>query len=146
MGVPMKVRSFSSHAFLLIAFLMSAFAQAPVTGLQGKVTDQRNGGIAFAIVEITGPLLPDGKSVHSDKSGQYTCTDIPAGTYTVSVVAQGYRLIKRSRVRVQDGKLTTFNAKLKVDRAQNRRAMAMHSNCILCHPLSTEPNPKAEID
>lgn len=140
-------RSYSPYLlFVLIALLLSAFSQAPSAGLQGTVRDTRGVAVPWAIVEIAGHALPDGKVVHPDKSGHYTCTELPTGEYTVSVAAQGYRIVKKKHVRLYTGKLTTVDVKLKVDPYQHRKEPSEHTNCILCHPPSTPQNPKVKMD
>jgi hypothetical protein len=131
--------------FFLIAFLLSAYAQTRDSGMQGSVKDTRGVAVPWAIVEIGGRGVPGGRVVHPNKDGNFTSGNLPAGEYSISVGAQGYRIVKK-RVRLRAGKLSVVDVILKVDPYQHRKPVAEHTNCILCHPPSTPQNPKVKMD
>jgi predicted MPP superfamily phosphohydrolase len=62
---------------------------SPPSSLSGTVTNSRTTfGISGALVSISGPAS---KSTTTGDNGNYSFTDIPAGTYTLSVSEAGYR-------------------------------------------------------
>ena len=81
--------------FALVACLCftasNALAQAVTGTIVGTVTDATGAVVANATVSIvlTGQSLT--QTATTNESGNYTAPDLPSGTYTVSVVAQGFK-------------------------------------------------------
>jgi len=96
---------------LLILFISSAgYTQ---NSLSGKITDEQSGqGVAKANVYI--PDLKTGAS--SDREGNYSLKNIPAGTYLVQARLVGYALktamVKIGQSTIQDFTLTQSNTDL----------------------------------
>jgi len=77
------------------------------TGLSGHVTDLNSGGsLGGATVSLSGPSTA---STTADASGNYSFSGIPAGTYTVTGTASGYKARSYSGVTVTSGQTTTQN-------------------------------------
>jgi TonB-dependent receptor len=75
-------------AFVALVFLLlSALASAPASGqerratITGLVTDPAHAILQGASVE----LQPTGKKAVSDNTGQFSISDVPAGTYTLAI-------------------------------------------------------------
>ncbi|HEU5271981.1 MAG TPA: carboxypeptidase regulatory-like domain-containing protein [Jatrophihabitans sp.] len=80
------------------------------TALSGQVTNlNTGGGIGGATVSISGPASA---STTADASGNYSFSGIPAGTYTVTGTASGYKARSYSGVTVTSGQTTTQNVQL----------------------------------
>lgn len=76
---------------MVSAGMLSARAQELSATLSGTVTDASGAVIPNATVTIT--LNAEGgaaRVVTSDGNGNYTATNLPAGTYTVTVTSQGF--------------------------------------------------------
>jgi hypothetical protein len=87
-----------------------ANACGSTTVLSGRVTNLNNGGaIAGATVSLSGPTSA---STTADASGNYSFSGIPAGTYTVTGTASGYKARSYSGVIVTSGQTTTQNVEL----------------------------------
>jgi hypothetical protein len=84
-------------------------AHAPLTGLEGRVTDASTGhALPGAVVAYRGPA--SGQTT-SGGDGRYRITDLPAGAYEVVAVAPGYAQ-SRNRAGVVEETLTTDNLAL----------------------------------
>lgn len=74
-------------------------ASAPPTdakgAITGAVTDAKGAGLADVTVEVASASGVN-QSLTTDAQGQYAATDLPAGTYTVFVVAKGQRISQAS--------------------------------------------------
>lgn len=98
-------------ATLLVA---SASAQEVFAGLQGSVKDPQGAVVSKAVVEVTSPSMIGAKKVETDASGYYRFANLPAGTYTITVTAQGFRTLKQSGITLVTGQLPTIDLKLQV--------------------------------
>src|SRR5215471_2108055 len=102
---------------LLIASLAvpGAFAQETTAGVQGTVKDPSNAVIAGATVEVSGPALIGGsRKVTTDDAGNYRIAALPAGVYTITVSAKGFRTDKLNGIELSVGRLPTIDIRLQV--------------------------------
>ena len=85
----------------------SSFAQtAPSGKLTGSVLLPHGDAAAGAVVQAKGA----DEKVHratTDKAGKYAVTDLPAGSYDVSVAIPGLRAFERKALRVESGRKAT---------------------------------------
>ncbi|GAB4322369.1 MAG: hypothetical protein Kow0074_13860 [Candidatus Zixiibacteriota bacterium] len=93
---------------------ITAVAGVPLTGedftlsklvysISGTVTDSVTGdAIAFATIDLSGP---DSQSTATNRSGQYSFGDLPAGQYTITVTADTY-IGKSRNVTISTSSLT----------------------------------------
>ncbi len=111
-----KSRGYALAMWLLVVILMvsSAVAQETTAGLQGTVKDQTGAVISKAVVEVSGPSLIGSKKAETDASGYYRFANLPPGEYTITVTAQGFRILKQSGLVLEVGKLPTMDLKLEV--------------------------------
>lgn len=95
----------------------AGYAQETTAGIQGLVKDQTGAVVAGATVEISGPTLGV-KSVETDTTGFYRFSSLPPGTYTLTVSAKGFRVIKREGVSLDVGRLPNLDLQLEVGAAK----------------------------
>src|SRR5690242_13132423 len=87
--------TFATSLVALLMFTISAFAQETTAGLQGTVKDPSGALVANAQVTVTGTTLIGDKSVKTDSAGYYRFANLPPGSYTVTVKAEGFATTKR---------------------------------------------------
>src|SRR2546421_6564225 len=92
------------------------FSQETTAGVQGYVKDPTGAVIAGATVEISGPAL-GAKTTETDASGFYRFSSLPPGTYTLTVTAKGFRVVKRDGVSLEVGRLPNIDAQLEMGTA-----------------------------
>jgi Carboxypeptidase regulatory-like domain len=104
------VRVLLSGTFLLLSLnLLSAQAQAPPTApaqtapgaLRGQVTDPSGAAITGATVVMT-PATGSPVTAQTNAQGMYELKNLPAGKYSLTVVAQGFTLFENDNVVVAD--------------------------------------------
>src|SRR5215470_6964435 len=100
-------------AFGLLLLLPSAYAQETTGGLQGTVKDPSGAVVPNAHVEVTGAALVGSKELDTDGSGYYRFTNLPPGTYTLTVTAKGFETVKRD-VLLEVGHLPIVDIALQV--------------------------------
>ena len=104
-----------AKSLLLLVVLFSSFtllAQTFRGGIEGTVTDASGAAIAAARVTATDPATGTSRSVQTDDAGNYTFTELPLGTYEVSVEHEGFRKQLVRGVLVAVGSPTRANAVL----------------------------------
>ncbi len=111
-----KARNLSIVIQALVALLLvaSVFGQETTAGLQGTVKDSTGAVVANAHVVVTGASLTGNKTADTDGSGYYRFANIPPGTYTVTVSAQGFTILKREGLVLEVGHLPTVDFALQV--------------------------------
>jgi len=109
--------------FLLIAFAMLtfvginagiAYGQAISGGLTGTVTDGTGAAVTGAKVEVVNVGTDQKVTVTTRAIGEYTFSELPVGTYKVTVTAAGFRTTTLASVPVELNKTNTANVQLQV--------------------------------
>lgn len=103
--MPKTIRFLS--IFILIISFSTVFAQGSLTG---NVTDQNGSQLPGVNVLLTGTSM----GAATDFDGDYTISNIPAGSYTVRISSVGYKA-KEFTVTISDGQTTTQDATLEED-------------------------------
>src|SRR2546427_1334810 len=78
----------------------SAQAQVLYGSIVGSVTDEAHGSVPGAKVRITSPRTNQTREAVSDTAGTYTLASVPADTYDISIMAQGFQVFKVAGVSV----------------------------------------------
>jgi len=91
-----------------------AYSQETTAGLQGTVKDPSGAVIAHAKVTVSAPTLVGTKVVETDASGYYRFSNLPVGTYTITITADGFESFKRAGLILEVGHLPTVDFALKV--------------------------------
>lgn len=100
-------------------------SSAPVTAatVYGTVTDGTN-PIPDATVKLFDSSGMPYKHTHTDANGIYSITDVPAGTYSVAAVAEGYRLSDSAGVTLTTGNTMQIDLNCTIDETLNLGAIA----------------------
>ena len=89
--------------------------QATDGNLVGAITDATGAAFPDAHVEVTNRATNIVTSTKSNASGAYRFSNIPVGSYDLTVVAKGFRTTTESGVAVELNKTATLNVSLQVD-------------------------------
>ncbi|MDE3163758.1 MAG: TonB-dependent receptor, partial [Acidobacteriota bacterium] len=100
--------------FTLQIVQQPAFAQETTGGLQGTVTDPSGAVVPKATVTVTTPTLVGSKVVVTDAAGYYRFANLPPGSYTIVVKAQGFETLKRTGLVLEVGHLPTVDLKMQM--------------------------------
>ena len=109
----MLMRTIAFVTGFVLAFAAALFAQPPATGsIAGTVLDPVGGVAAQITVQARSTDGQVTRRGTSDRSGKYTLTDLPPGTYDVSINIPGLRGYQKKDVRVQAGQPTSLDIHL----------------------------------
>lgn len=108
----------SIFAFFLVALLLcfatSVFAQETTAGLQGTVKDPSGAVVTGAQVVVKADVLVGEKQTKTDSAGYYRFANLPPGTYTITVKAQGFSTYKQEGVVLATGHLPSLDIPMQV--------------------------------
>ena len=76
---------------ILMAFATNTFAQDVTARIDGQVNDPNGAVVLNATITLTNTNTGEVRTVQSNDTGGYTITQIPPGTYDLSVKAQGFK-------------------------------------------------------
>jgi hypothetical protein len=96
---------------LVLAVLSVPFLIAHAAGgsIEGKIVDPKGSVIAGAVITVFNPATKQEFPATTDPQGRYKVEGLPAGTYTIRVIARGFSEGRRDDVKVED------NSNLKID-------------------------------
>ncbi len=111
-----------TRAGVLFALMMSfaLFVPAAIAqtggagGIQGTVTDSTGAVVPDAVVTATAESTNVATSRTSSSAGLYTISPLIPDSYTVTVLAKGFNVLKQQHIVVTGLNLTGFNATLQV--------------------------------
>ena len=113
----LKYLNLSLIFIVLCCASMSCFAQLDRGSVSGIVTDSSGAGIRGAKVTITDTARGTQNSTVTTGAGDYTIPQVPAGVYSVTVVAQGFSELIRNGITVSVGETATVDLQLAVGQA-----------------------------
>jgi hypothetical protein len=108
-----------AYLFLLLAIVLmlpplTGHAQELAATLSGSVTDTSGAVIPHASITITlNGVNGTARVVESDGSGNYVAPNLTAGTYSITVVAQGFETFKGKNIVLDVAEKHAFNVQLK---------------------------------
>ncbi|MEM9422892.1 MAG: carboxypeptidase-like regulatory domain-containing protein, partial [Pseudomonadota bacterium] len=119
MGKSKKLMGAAALA-LSTAFVGGTFAIGSVAAAQdlssgaltGKVTDGSGSPVAGATVEIRSNDRGFTRTVRTSSSGSYRVAQLPTGSYTATVSADGYSSVTNEGIRITLSATAAFNAQL----------------------------------
>lgn len=103
-----------SLTMLLIAAQGTGFAQTFRGGISGTVTDQSGAVVPGAQITAVEAATNTSYKAVSSSAGEFAFSNIPLGSYTVSVTASGFKSEKVDKVPVTAGNTYTLPVKLAV--------------------------------
>src|SRR5579871_1171314 len=95
------MRRFSPFVLVvvLIAFVsLQAFAQTETGTIVGTVTDPSGAVVTGATVTVTNKAMGATRTTTTGSTGTYTVTDLPPGTYEITITASGFAEQKQTAV------------------------------------------------
>jgi hypothetical protein len=116
----LRTRRVSAAVILAFTFVLVSFTATGQTfrgGINGTVTDQSGAVVAGAIVEAVDAATGVSHKTISSSAGAYAFQDMPLGTYSVKVVASGFKDAQVTGVPVTAGVIYTLPLKLSVQSA-----------------------------
>jgi len=109
----MKSRSVAVlFVFLASIFACCAFGQTFRGSIQGTVTDSSGAAVVGAEVKIFSPGTGLSRNVTTNGQGEYVTSELPLGTYSVTVAKEGFRTITLNQIPVSVGSPARADAKL----------------------------------
>lgn len=109
-----KGRTLVLWLFVVTICVVTAIAQETTAGMQGTVKDPAGAVVSKATVEVSSPSLIGIKKLETDNGGYYRFANLPPGTYTLTVTAQGFSTQKQTGILLEVGKLPTIDISMKV--------------------------------
>src|SRR5436853_7320336 len=104
---------------LFLAAALLLLVSAPAFAQQGQITgsvrDTSDAVMPGVTVEVTSPALIERiRSTTTDSNGQYRITNLPVGTYQVTISLGGFKKEERSGVTLSSGFTAPVNAVMQV--------------------------------
>src|SRR5580700_3507332 len=97
----------------LVVATPAAHAQAQTAGeITGQVLDLSKAAIPNAAVTATNSATGAVRTAQTDSQGHYALTDLPVGTYSVTVEHEGFQQLKQTGVMVNVATTVTLNLTL----------------------------------
>ena len=100
--------------FAVIAFAIPSFAQTFRGAINGTVTDSTGAVVPSAQITAVDTATNVSYSAVSTSSGEFSFSNLPIGTYTITVTVPGFSTEKYDKVSVEAGTPYTLSAKLAV--------------------------------
>jgi hypothetical protein len=117
-ALTLRFCSISFLWFLAMLLTLPAVAQETTAGLQGTIKDTSGAVIKGAQITATSNTLVGQKTVTSDSNGYYRFANLPPGTYSISVTAQGFSTTKQGGLVLEVGRLPNVDFTLEVGKTQ----------------------------
>src|SRR5215831_15210303 len=82
--------------WLLFALAIPGWSQSDLSTITGVVKDASGGAVPNAKVSVTNEKTGISRDTTANEGGVYTVSNIPAGSYTVTVTANGFKKYTRT--------------------------------------------------
>src|SRR4051812_41667250 len=96
----MKRKLFSFWVVCLLALPLPLFGQAMSGTLLGTVSDSTGATVANAKITATNVATSTSYESVTNEGGNFTIPNLPPGTYSVAVVAQGFKKVTQQKIDV----------------------------------------------
>ncbi len=117
----MRFRAISRFAIWVIAAAVLGLcstqrlnAQVLYGSVAGTVSDQTGAVVPGAAITIVNDNTGFTRSTASGSAGDYRITDLPGGTYTLSITAQGFKPVRQTGINIAAGSTNQQNVQLSV--------------------------------
>ena len=103
------------YLFVLLGFIFAsaAIAQTFRGSINGTVTDSSGAAVSGAHVKVFSPDTGLSRTMNTNDAGEYSASELPLGTYSVTVAKEGYETTTLTKVPVSVGAPTRADVKLK---------------------------------
>lgn len=105
-------------ALLISTLAIVAIPLAVVRGaggrIEGKVVDPKGAAVVGATITVNDLATNQKFTTRSDSEGRYQIENLPAGSYSLVISAQGFSEARRDIVKVEDGVATRVDLKLEI--------------------------------
>ena len=108
---------FYAVSLLLISIGGTTWAQVESSSLTGTVTDQQGRVVPHAKVRAIQAATGLHRETETTSQGNYKLVDLPAGTFSVEILKDGFSIFQAERVQQIVGQTRTLNARLDVSGA-----------------------------
>src|ERR1035438_8493105 len=98
----------------LLAFTALAAAQTPSATLVGRIVDASKAGVAAAAVRVRDVNTNEIRSAQSQPEGEYTVSNLPPGTYEVTIDKAGFKQVHESSLELQVDQTARLDVQLEV--------------------------------
>lgn len=118
-GLTMKTKWGVSSVAALVLITLVAFqapAQSGTAGLSGTVLDASSARIPYASVIVRNTGSKATEITRTSETGEFSFTNLPAGTYNVEIAKAGFQLYKQENVALAAGSAQNLSAVLNVGR------------------------------
>ncbi len=99
-------------AFFALILVSTSSAQTFRGSIQGTITDSTGAAIPGAQVKVFSPSTGLNRSVSTNDLGGYVASELPLGTYSITVEKDGFRTTTLTNIPVSVGSSTRADAKL----------------------------------
>lgn len=99
-------------AFLVLVCAPAAMAQTFRGSILGTITDSSGAAIAGAQVKVFSPSTGLSRTIAANDRGEYVASELPLGTYSVTVEKKGFRTTTLTQIPVSVGSPTRADVKL----------------------------------
>jgi hypothetical protein len=100
------------YALLACVCTPTAAAQTFRGSIHGTITDSTGAAVAGAQVKVFSPATGLSRTVATNDRGEYVASELPLGTYSITVEQQGFRTTTLTQIPVSVGSPTRADAKL----------------------------------
>jgi hypothetical protein len=114
-----KMKKRILHTLLLTICLAAGMVSFVIVhgaggGVEGKVTDPKGAVVAGAAVTLTQSETNQTFTAVTDRQGHFKIEGVPAGTYTLTIAAQGFSEAQRADIKVEEGAVANLDFKLEI--------------------------------
>lgn len=114
-----SINAIACITLLTVSVLISAYGQAVSATLLGTVTDKTGASVQNAEILVTEVSTGLTHSGVSNSSGNFTFPDLAPGTYSLTVIAKGFKKELRQNIDVPVNSATRIDTALEVGRASD---------------------------
>ena len=101
-------------AFLiLVSPVRAADAPAPPCGIRGAVIDQSGAAVSWAVVTVENRASGHAYVTVASAKGEYWLRDLPAGSYRVTALSPGFRVLRVPATAIPAGTTGVLSLKLR---------------------------------
>jgi hypothetical protein len=94
MKIKVWLHSYAASVFVLLSISTFVLGQVGTSNIKGTVVDSNGSPIPSATVKITSDATGFERTIQTTEQGTYSFSGVPAGTYTIGVVAGGFEEVR----------------------------------------------------